>query len=148
MLTTCWVWVIRLGSRPDGNTSFLSKSRMWQVKLKIIEFRQESWWCFLIFNSKRENFKRCEKCRMNWFQWYVNPSRVILFIGIRELWSLYIYIYIFMYLFLNGFISFDTTLYDIKYSYLIQIIGTQLYDIKYSYLIQIICTQLYDIKYS
>ena len=40
------------------------------------------------------------------------------------------------------------TIYDIKYSYQIQIICTQLYDIKYSYQIQIICTQLYDIKYS
>ena len=38
-------------------------------------------------------------------------------------------------------------LYDVKYSYLIQIICTWLY-IKYSYLIQIICTQLYGFKYS
>ena len=52
-----------------------------------------------------------------------------------ELPSLYVYIYIF------------AQLYDIKYSYLIQIICTQFYVIKYSYLIQIICTQL-NIMYS
>ena len=46
----------------------------------------------------------------------------------------------------NHFLAYSKN--GIKYSYLIQIIGTQLYDIKYSYLIQIIYTQLYDIKYS
>ena len=39
-------------------------------------------------------------------------------------------------------------IYDMKYSYLIQIICMWIYDMKYSYLIQIICMWIYDIKYS
>ena len=39
-------------------------------------------------------------------------------------------------------------LYGFKYSYIIQVIYIQLYDFKYSYLIQIIYIQLYGFKYS
>ena len=37
-------------------------------------------------------------------------------------------------------------LYDIKYSYWMQIICTQFYGVKYTYLIQIIYTQLYGFE--
>ena len=56
-------------------------------------------------------------------------------------------LYVYDYFFLCSFF-FCIRLYNIKYSYLIQIICTRLYDIKYSYLTQIIWTWLYDIKYS
>ena len=70
------------------------------------------------------------------FLWHASPSRVILCLEVRELHLFDIYIYIFVQVFPERF--FCTQLYDIKYSYLIQIICTQLYGFKYSYQIQII----------
>ena len=78
---------------------------------------------------------------IDWLKKHIKPSRVILCFQVTEMWIIYVHIYIFV-------VVFCTLLYDIKYSYQIQIICTLLYDIKYSYLIQIICTLLYDIKYS
>ena len=54
------------------------------------------------------------------------------------------FIFIFFCAVIKGF--FLHTLYDIKYSYQIQIIYTQLYGFKYSYLLQIFYTQLYGFK--
>ena len=57
---------------------------------------------------------------------YVNLIMNILWCGVKESRTLYVYIYIFLK-------SFYTQLYNIKYSYLIPIIYTQLYGFKFSY---------------
>ena len=62
----------------------------------------------------------------------------------QQIWGYFMHIlYIHIYMVSEDFCK---QLYDIKYSYFIQLIPTLLCDIKYFYLIQIICIQFYDIN--